>query len=205
MKVGITNTLQRKVILNVVGELGLRGPAGPTGPEGIQGETGPIGPQGVTGATGDIGPTGPQGIQGETGPVGPQGVTGETGDTGDKGIVISETTPENTDVLWLDQSDPNGEGIYGIPPGGDTNQVLAKISNNNYDVNWVTPTGGGETFSRRYDSDSPYLYCGTAESGVAESDTSWNLTRIELSKTGVIVDTLTATDSWNNRATATYS
>ena len=72
-------------------------------------------------ATGATGATGPQGIQGEVGPQGIQGVKGDTGDTG-----------------------PQGEqGIQGIPgggvnAGGTTGQVIAKLSNTDYDTGWVT-------------------------------------------------------------------
>lgn len=31
----------------------------------------------------------------------------------------------------------------GIPDGGSAGQVLAKVSNNDYDVTWVTGGGGG--------------------------------------------------------------
>jgi len=34
-----------------------------------------------------------------------------------------------------------------IPSGGDINQVLAKLSTDNYDVDWVDPAGGGESGS----------------------------------------------------------
>lgn len=33
--------------------------------------------------------------------------------------------------------------LQGIPPGGDTDQVLAKISNTDYDVDWVDAASGG--------------------------------------------------------------
>lgn len=38
---------------------------------------------------------------------------------------------------------PKGEPGVGVPVGGTTGQVLAKASNNNYDMVWVDQTGGG--------------------------------------------------------------
>lgn len=34
---------------------------------------------------------------------------------------------------------PGPAGPNSIPPGGTTGQVLAKLSNDDYDVGWVTP------------------------------------------------------------------
>lgn len=48
------------------------------------------------GARGETGPQGPQGIQGIQGIQGPQG---------DEGIVVADSAPDNTDVLWLDTTD----------------------------------------------------------------------------------------------------
>ena len=81
---------------------------GSYGPQGIQGTTGPIGPTGATGATGagDTGATGPTGPTGTAGVSGSTGPTGPTGATGSTGIVISDTAPAQTDVLWADTSEP---------------------------------------------------------------------------------------------------
>lgn len=49
-------------------------------------------------------------------------------------------------VLVFDGADywtMRGVGAVGIPAGGTTSQVLAKASATNYDVAWVTPSGGG--------------------------------------------------------------
>lgn len=34
---------------------------------------------------------------------------------------------------------PQGPAGPGIPPGGTTGQVLAKLSDDDYDVGWITP------------------------------------------------------------------
>jgi hypothetical protein len=81
---------------------------------------------------GVAGPEGPEGPEGPQGPAGADGVDGETGDTG---VVISESEPESTDVLWLD-SDAVAE--VPVPTGGTTGQVLAKSSSTDYDTEWST-------------------------------------------------------------------
>jgi hypothetical protein len=83
-----------------------------------------VGPAGPAGEDGAAGPQGPQGIQGETGPQGVQGIQGETGATG----------PAGSDGV-------DGEGV---PVGGTSGQLLAKIDANDYNTEWVdAPTGGG--------------------------------------------------------------
>lgn len=81
------------------------------------------GPQGTTG------PVGPQGIQGATGPIGPQGPAGTPGPTGVPG-------PQG-------QAGTNGQGV---PTGGTTGQVLAKVDGTDYNTQWVTPSGGSGAF-----------------------------------------------------------
>jgi hypothetical protein len=107
------------------------------GPEGPEGPQGPAGADGLDGTNGIDGATGPQGPEGPQGPAGADGVDGETGDTG---VVISESEPASTDVLWLD-SDAVAE--VPVPIGGTTGQVLAKSSATDYDTEWTdtyTPT-----------------------------------------------------------------
>ena len=93
---------------------GFVGATGATGPTGPAGITGSTGPTGLTGATGATGPAGTNGVTGPTGPAGATGVTGPTG--------------------------PNG---IGVPVGGTTGQVLAKIDATDYNTQWVNQTGGG--------------------------------------------------------------
>jgi hypothetical protein len=62
---------------------------------------------------------------------------------GGSGIISSETAPENTATLWLDLSDPNGVGVIGVPAGGTTGQVLAKVDGTDYNFSWTTSTSGG--------------------------------------------------------------
>lgn len=105
---------------------GIQGPQGPQGKQGPQGEQGPVGPMGPQGPQGD---QGPQGLQGEQGPVGPSGANGVDGATGPQG-------PQGEQGI-------QGEPGVGVPTGGNTGQVLAKASDNDYDMVWVDQSGGG--------------------------------------------------------------
>jgi len=96
----------------VVNDIGLQGATGPQGATGATGATGAQGPAGATGATGATGPQGPTGLTGATGPQGPTGATG-----------------------------PQGAAGQGVPAGGTTDQILAKISGADYDTQWVDNSG----------------------------------------------------------------
>lgn len=63
-------------------------------------------------------------------------IAGGGGEAGPAGIVISDTPPTNTSILWYDTS---SEGSAILPVGGTTGQVLTKLSNSDYDVGWATP------------------------------------------------------------------
>lgn len=66
-------------------------------------------------------PAGPQGAQGVQGPEGPQGLRGLRGVQGEQGI--------------------QGVPGYGIISGGLEGQVLAKVSDADYDVEWIEQSG----------------------------------------------------------------
>jgi hypothetical protein len=112
-----TNGLDGKTVLN-----GVTAPSAGTGVDGdfyIDTVTDLIyGPK-TTGAWGSgtsiIGPTGPTGATGPTGPTGPTGATGPAGTNG-----------------------TNGTNGAGVPVGGTSNQVLAKIDATDYNTQWVT-------------------------------------------------------------------
>ncbi len=79
-------------------------------------------PPGGGDITVDIISTGPAGPTGPTGPAGPTGATGATGPQG-----------------------PAGTNGVGVPAGGTTGQVLAKIDGTDYNTQWVSGGGGGAT------------------------------------------------------------
>lgn len=64
---------------------------------------------------------------GSAGPAGPQGPAGPEGPAGAAGV--------------------------GVPTGGTTGQVLAKINNTDYNTQWVTPSAGGGSDPRMWDTD----------------------------------------------------
>lgn len=69
-----------------------------------------------------------------------------------------------------------------------------------YQNNWALV---GSSYVRRHETTSNYDYLGYAIEGTLESNPTWNLTRLTLSSSGISA-VMTATDSWNNRVTATY-
>jgi hypothetical protein len=108
------NTLETGEIVAVLTKYICNGAIGATGATGSQGVAGATG---ATGATGSQGLAGAAGATGATGPQGPAGATGATGAAGAAG--------------------------QGVPTGGTTGQVLAKIDGTNYNTQWTTPSGGG--------------------------------------------------------------
>ena len=95
------------------GDKGDRGPTGPQGTQGPKGDKGDIGPQGPKGERGLQGLQGPKGAKGDKGDVGPRGAQGATGPVG-----------------------PKGDTGYGIPAGGSRNQIIRKMTDNDYDFYW---------------------------------------------------------------------
>lgn len=97
---------------------------------------------------------------------GAAGAKGDKGDTGDNGTTFTPSITEITGgyrLSWtndggkanpnpvdiLDGADgatgpqgPAGAAGPGVAPGGTTGQVLTKSSNDNYDTEWSTPSGG---------------------------------------------------------------
>ena len=107
------------------GGTGPQGPPGPRGQQGPRGDTGPRGDRGPQGERGNPGATGQRGPKGDTGATGMGGDTGPQGLTGDRG-------PKG------DKGDTGSAGV-GVPIGGDTDQILAKRSDTNYDTKWANP------------------------------------------------------------------
>jgi microcystin-dependent protein len=61
-------------------------------------------------------------------------IVGANGEKGEAGIVAQSGEP-STDVLWLDTDE---DGV-GIPLGGSSGQVLAKVDSDDFNTEWVTP------------------------------------------------------------------
>jgi hypothetical protein len=85
-------------------------------------------------------------------------------------------------------------------------QDLLVSSVNIQTINGNSILGSGNivtTYIRRHETTATYDYLGFAPTGTAESTATWTLTRLTLSNTGTSA-VMHATDSWNNRVTATY-
>ena len=121
----------------ITGNQGVQGVQGVLGVQGVQGVLGVQGTQGTQGVQGTQGTQGLQGIQGTQGGQGTQGlqgVIGYTGSQGDDGVFVGPIAPINTEILWLDTLE--NALIPMIPLAGTTDQILAKASNNDYDLIW---------------------------------------------------------------------
>jgi len=103
-------------------------------------------------------------------------------------VYINPSTQANNDSLIYDSTSQLWK-----------NQALKTI-------NGSSIIGSGNivtTYIRRHETTSNYDYLGYALNGTAESTATWTLTRLTLSSSGISA-VMHATDSWNNRVTATY-
>ena len=120
------------------GPPGPQGEPGPPGPEGPPGKDGEPGPQGDKGNPGEPGPAGPKGDQGDAGPAGPQGNAGPAGPQGPPG---EQGPPGPAGKDGANGAD--GSPGPGVPTGGATGQVLAKVDGEDYHTEWIDPPEGG--------------------------------------------------------------
>ena len=107
--------------------------------------------RGATGATGATGPTGATGAQGSAGTSilsGNINPTSSVGNNGDFYINTQTTTlfGPKAGGVWPSGVSLTG-GTSGIPTGGTTGQVLAKIDSTNYNTQWVTPSATSDLSS----------------------------------------------------------
>lgn len=70
------------------------------------------------------------------------------GSAWNESILIDKDTGEVSFPSGVDIDNP------GLPAGGTTGQVLAKASNDDGDVAWATPAGGGDMLASMYDPES---------------------------------------------------
>jgi len=120
----------------------------------VVGAQGPQGPQGATGATGAMGATGPAGANGVAATI-TVGVT-NTGAPGSYAAVNNSGTSQNAVLNFTipagatgatGAQGPQGVPGQGVPPGGVTNQVLAKADGTDYNTVWKTIAGAGTVTS----------------------------------------------------------
>ena len=180
------------------GDTGAVGATGASGPKGDQGLQGIQGIQGVKGDKGDIGATGATGPQGSTGATGPQGLQGVKGDKGDKGDVGATGTagPQGIQGIKGDTgpigptgaTGPQGtQGLTGagVASGGDTGDILSKVSGADFDTEWIplpesvsTVNGFSGTVQLNaleipYDNSSSGLIAVDAQSAIDEIDSTF--------------------------------
>lgn len=131
------------------------------GPQGIQGVAGVNGKSAYELAvTNGFNGTETQWLYSLVGPQGPQGIAGPAGANGANGSSAYQVAVANgyngTETQWLASlvgaTGPQGtQGIQGVagslgangqgvPTGGTTGQVLAKVNDTNYNTAWVNPT-----------------------------------------------------------------
>jgi hypothetical protein len=163
-----------------------------------------VGPQGAKGDTGDKGPKGDQGkdgLAGKDGKNGTDGKDGQDGQDGDNGVSIQDIEIDIDDTLRVTLTDgstlkttkevkgPKGDqgpqGLRGsngngVVVGGSTGQVLAKVSNTDYDVTWVAAGSGGGS--------------GTVTSVAATAGTGISITGSPITTSGTLNITNTAPD-----------
>ena len=131
---------------------GIAGPAGPQGPPGNDGAQGIQGPQGNPGTNGSQGPPG------NDGPQGPQGIQGVPGNDGAAGAQGIQGIPGNNGA-------PGSPG-QGVPIGGTTGQVLAKVNATDYNTQWVSPGSGSD----------PWVYVALSSNFTTSAATNTNVT-----------------------------
>ena len=146
------------------GTAGTSGTSGVNGAQGAQGADGSSGSSGVNGEAGAAGTSGTSGVNGAAGTSGSSGINGEAGVAGTSGTSGVNGT-----------SGTSGADGIGIPSGGTSGQVLAKVDSNPYNTTWVTPTGGSGSGSNKYllrlnyDS-SEHLIAGTGSHSFVTAD-----------------------------------
>lgn len=136
---------------------------------------------------GPAGPAGPQGVAGIAGSPGVAGAQGPQGDPGPAGPAGANGSPGATGPA-------GAAGVAGPQgPAGATGPA--------------GPAGpAAPTYARRFAWASPYSYSGRAASGSATSASVWTIKRSQVSTSGAITATLTATSvAWDDYLTASYS
>jgi hypothetical protein len=129
---------------SAAGETGATGPTGPQGPSGPTGPSGATGPSGPTGPSGATGPGVPAG--GETGQVlrrasGPDYTTEWVTLSGSGGPVAAADVTFTGPIGGVEQENVEAalEALdsKGLPTGGQTGYILAKLSGDDYDTEWI--------------------------------------------------------------------
>lgn len=108
------------------------------------------------------------------------------------------------------------ENAYRLPINGKTGQALCKMSDTDFDADWVTvaapgdegdgSTGGAASAEVRCDtSSSTTIYVGRAPAGTPEASPGWRIIRTTFSALGSLQSSGAASGAWSNRANFSYS
>ncbi|WP_026308625.1 hypothetical protein [Spirosoma spitsbergense] len=96
------------------------------------------------------------------------------------------------------------QGIQGVPGiKGDTGNTGQQGQQGIQGIQGIQGLPA-TSYTRRSDYVSPYSYIGTAQTGTADSATSWTITRIQLATDGSTTKTRATGVAWTNHLTATY-
>jgi len=138
--------------VDLQGADGADGATGPTGPAGADGAPGAPGADGADGAPGADGADGHSpvltwGAGADADRIAVDGVVGGPHLTGPAGADGADGADGAPGAAGADGAD-GADGV-GVPAGGTTGQVLAKIDGTDYNTEWVDPggTGGGDMLS----------------------------------------------------------
>lgn len=115
---------------------------------------------------------------------------------------IIPSTIELTSTSSAKMTFPSNESGYSVTTVGGALGVVNVLSASFSDV--ATYAYRYDKPERRHDWQSPYSYMGYATHGTSVSESTWDLTRIEVYGAGT-TDVKYATDSWNNHLIAIYN
>ena len=166
------------------GTSGADGSSGSSGTSGADGSSGSSGTSGNSGSSGSSGTSG-VGTDGSSGSSGTSGV-GTDGSSGSSGTSGIDGSSGSSGTSGTDgSSGSSGTSGQGVPAGGSTDQVLAKINGTDYNTQWVDAAsgGGGASYNPvvRYqvtggDNTVTVMSSGNVEGGLSWVRTSTTLT-----------------------------
>jgi hypothetical protein len=182
------------------GEAGTSGTSGENGTSGTSGENGTsgtsgfgtsgtsgFGTSGTSGENGTSGTSGENGTSGTSGEAGTSGTSGENGTSGTSGE--NGTSGTSGEAGTSGTSGESGTSGQGVPAGGTTSQVLAKIDGTDYNTEWVDQSGGGGGVSTIVNNTVRYVVASSSDraqlmsTGTLYTGLTWSRTGTSVSVT----------------------